>query len=98
MSYFIRMFGCKMSHNGICRKCKKPRIEGNHKNCDRWPGSMSMSRGFHYVANSEETTLAELKRVVAAICGGDADNTPVQFELRIRQTAPAPDTEVSDAA
>jgi hypothetical protein len=36
------------------------------------------------VGNAQETNLAELKRVVEAICKGDPDETPVQFDLRIR--------------
>jgi hypothetical protein len=85
MSDFIRVYGMKMSHIGTCAKCAKSREKGNHSQCDRWPGINSMRFGFHYVANSKETTLAELKRVVEAICAGDSDQTPVQFEIRIRQ-------------
>lgn len=84
MSDFIRMYGMKMSHNGTCRKCGGRRDKGNHNKCDRWPSGMSSRRGFHYVSNSVESTLADLKSVVAAISQGDSDDTPVQFELRIR--------------
>lgn len=84
MSDLIRMYGMKCSHNGTCRKCGLPRDKGNHKPCDRWP-SNGMRRGFRYVANSKETTLAELRNVVEQIVNGDSLDTPVQFEIRIRQ-------------
>lgn len=90
MSDFIRAYGMKMSHNGTCRKCKKSRDKGNHTECDRWPGGFGMTtpKGIHYTANSVETTLAELKKFVAAVCAGDADDTPVQFEIRVREVFP----------
>jgi hypothetical protein len=44
------------------------------------------SKGFSYVSNSHESTLADLKSIVAAICAGDADETPVRFEIKILQT------------
>lgn len=91
MSDFIRMMGLKMSHNGSCNKCGLPRDKANHKKCDRWPSYYGSSKGFHYVANSKETNLAELKKIVEAICAGDNDKTPVRFEIRIIQTANVPD-------
>jgi hypothetical protein len=91
MSDFIRMMGLKMSHNGTCNKCGKPRDRANHSKCDRWPAGNGISRGFHYVANSQETSLAELKNIIAAICAGDDDRTPVRFDIRIMQTANVPE-------
>lgn len=90
MSYFIRTYEMKMSHNGTCRKCGKPRDKGNHTKCDRWPGGFGMKtpKGIHYTANSVDTTLAELKKFVAAVCAGDADDTPVQFDIRVREVFP----------
>jgi hypothetical protein len=85
MSSLIRMLGMKMSHNGTCRKCGQPRDKGNHSKCDRWPCGNGIGKGFHYVANSKETNLAEFKKMIALIAKGDADDTPVQFEIRIRQ-------------
>jgi len=88
MSDLIRVYGMKCSQNGICRKCGISRDRGGHSQCDRWPTGM-MNRGFHYVANSEETTVAELVRLAAAIAEGD-ENTHVRFELRIRQVDAPP--------
>lgn len=86
MSDFIRMYGMKMSHNGACNKCGLQRDKGNHSKCDRWPVSHGCAKGFSYVANSHETTIAELKAIIAAICAGDDDKTPVRFEIKILQT------------
>jgi hypothetical protein len=93
MSDFIRAYGMKMAHNGVCRKCQKPRDKGNHDACDRWPGGFGMKtpKGIHYVGNSQETTLAELKKFVAAVCAGDDDSTPIQFEIRVREIFPPRD-------
>lgn len=84
----------KMSHNGTCRKCGIRRDKGNHKGCDRWPSMMSHRAGFHYVANSKETTIAELKNIVNIITDRESDDTPLQFEIRVRQVAG--DGEVSE--
>jgi hypothetical protein len=78
--------GLKMSHGGTCNKCGEPRNKGNHQKCDRWPSSHGCSKGFHYVSNSKESDLADLKTVVAALCVGDDPKTPVRFELKILQT------------
>lgn len=90
MSDFIRAYGMKMSHNGTCRKCGKPRDKGNHTKCDHWPGGFGMKtpRGVHYAANSRETTIAELKKFVAAICAGEDDATPIHFDIRVREVFP----------
>lgn len=48
--------------------------------------SYGSAKGFHYVSNSKESTLADLKSIVAAICAGDDDGTPVRFEIKILQT------------
>jgi hypothetical protein len=91
MSDLIRMMHMEMSHNGTCRKCGQPRDKGDHSRCD------SIRGGFIYRANSEETTLLELKAMVALICKGDSDDTPIQFKLQVKQcrepltsTAPKP--------
>lgn len=86
MSDFIRMLGLGMSRSGTCNKCGLERNKANHSKCDRWPMSYGSSKGFRYVSNSKESTLADLKGIVAAICAGDADETPVRFELKIIQT------------
>jgi hypothetical protein len=86
MSDFIRMYGLKMSHKGVCNKCGDPTDKGNHRKCYRWPVSHGCAKGFTYVANARETSLAELKAIVAAICAGDDDETPVRFEIKIMQT------------
>lgn len=86
MSDFIRMLGMKMSRKGTCNKCGDPRDKGNHSKCDRWPIANGCSKGFSYVSNSKESTLADLKSIVAAICAGDTDETPVRFEIKILQT------------
>ena len=86
MSDFIRMLGMKIAHNGICNKCGLRRDKANHQKCDRWPMRYGSSKGFKYVSNSKESTLADLKDITAAICSGDDDATPVRFELKIMQT------------
>lgn len=86
MSDFIRMIGMKLSRKGTCNKCGEQRDKANHSKCDRWPVSHGCSKGFSYVSNSRESTLADLKSIVAAICGGDDDATPVRFEIKILQT------------
>lgn len=87
MSDLIRAYYMKISHKGTCRKCGVSRENGSHKSCDRWPSGMTMQGGLHYEANSKETTLADLKKIVEVICEGDSDDTPVQFTIRIRQRA-----------
>ena len=74
MSDLIRMYGMKMSHNGTCRKCGEPRDKGNHSGCCRWPSGISTKNhaGFHYVANSVETNLAEFKKISDLILQGDS--------------------------
>lgn len=86
MSDLIRVYGMTCSHGGTCRKCGLPRAGGGarHDKCDRWPGNSSMNRGFRYIANSQETTIGELKRTVAALSAGESDDTPIRFDLRIR--------------
>lgn len=79
MSDLLRMMNLHMSHNGTCRKCGIPRDKGNHRKCDKF------SSGFTYHANSKETTLAELRKIVEIICQDDRENTPIQFTLHIRQ-------------
>lgn len=86
MSDLIRMRGMKMSHSGNCNKCGEPRSKGNHGKCDRWPTYHGSSKGFHYVSNSKESKLVDLKGIVEAICDGDDPNTPVRFEIKILQT------------
>jgi hypothetical protein len=86
MSDLIRMLGMKMSHKGTCNKCGEPTDKGNHSKCYRWPTQYGGSKGFYYVANARETNLTELKNIVAVICSGDADETPVRFEIKIIQT------------
>lgn len=88
MSDLIRMYGMKASQGGVCRKCGLERGNGNHTKCDRWPSMMSMNAGFHHIGNSHQTTLGELKKLVALICMGDDDDTPVQYDIRIRQIFP----------
>jgi hypothetical protein len=84
MSDLVWMYGMKMSQSGICRKCGVDRGKGNHKKCDRWPSMISSKAGFQYNANSVETTIAELKKIVELIVAGEPEDTPVQFEIRIR--------------
>ena len=93
MSDFIRMYGLVMSHNGTCNKCGIKRDKGNHSKCDRWPVRYGTGKGFHYTSNSQESTLADLKSIVQAICAGDDDRTPVRFEIRIMQTRALDDTQ-----
>ena len=90
MSAFLRMFSMKMSHNGTCRKCNTPRDKGRHTNCDRWPSGYGMKtpKGIHYTANSQETTVAELKKFVSMLVAGEDDDTPIQFEIRARAVFP----------
>jgi hypothetical protein len=92
MSDFIRAYGMSMSFNkGNCRKCGAPRDKGNHRKCDSWPGGMGMKtpKGLKYVANTDQTTLEELQNIVAAICAGeDVKNTPIHFEIRVREVFP----------
>ena len=86
MSDLIRMYGMKLSHNGTCRKCGVRRDKGNHSKCDRWPsGGFSSIAGFHYTANSKESNLDEFKKITDLIARGDDPETPVQFEIRVRQ-------------
>jgi hypothetical protein len=86
MSDLIRMMGMKISHNGTCNKCGNKRDIGSHSKCDRWPTMYGSPKGFSYVSNSKESTLADLKTIVEAICAGDADETPIRFELKVIQT------------
>lgn len=86
MSDLIRMYGMKMSRKGACNKCSEPRDKGNHSKCDRWPVGNGISKGFSYVSNSKESTLADLKSIVETICAGDLDEMPVRFEIKIMQT------------
>ena len=90
MSDFIRVMQCKMSSKGTCAKCGNPRNSGNHSKCDRWPSTYGGSKGFHYVGNSVETNLDDLKTVVAGLMHGELLATPVRFEIRIMQTANCP--------
>lgn len=88
MSDLIRMYGMNVSHNGTCRKCGQPRDKGNHSKCDHWPCGNGCAVGFHYVANSQETTISEFKKITELIAKGEDDDTPVQFEIRIHQVFP----------
>jgi hypothetical protein len=74
-----------ISHNGTCRKCKERRDKGSHKKCDRWPTANGVGKGFKYIGNADETNVEEFKRVVSILTQGESDDTPVQFEIRIRQ-------------
>jgi hypothetical protein len=85
MSDFIRALGMKLSHGGKCRKCGRLRSEGSHQKCNRWPVKHGCAVGFHYEANSEETTIEELNRVVSALSYGEDPSTPVRFSLNIMQ-------------
>lgn len=85
-SGLIRMLGLKMSRKGSCNKCGISRDSGNHKKCDTWPTSYGGSKGFHYVSNAKESSLADLKDIVNVICSGEPDDMPVRFELKIMQT------------
>jgi len=47
--------------------------------------SIKNHAGLRYVGNCQETTIAEFKRMAEIITRGESDETPVQFEIRIRE-------------
>ena len=92
MSDVIRAMGMGMSQNGACRKCGQPRESGSHSKCDRWPMKYGISKGFHFVGNSDLATVGELKKIIAAIVAGESDSQPLNFDIRVRAM---PDSEVT---
>lgn len=97
MSDVIRAYGMKMSHNGTCRKCGEPTNKSSHEKCYRWPVQYGIGKGFHYVANTRETTVQELMDIVKLIVAGESVDQPIRFDLRIMAVSDTPPVAKVDA-
>lgn len=87
MSDVIRAYGMSMAQNGICRKCKLPLEKGNHSKCDRWPATCGVCKGFHFKANTEDTTIKFFKNIVDEIVAGESPDQAIRFEIKILAVA-----------